>query len=302
MIFNLYELVKARPEYFKQLTCKEILITQYDCLQTEKKQDLYSQMNFIAYVVSGRRIFYQPGYSIEMSEGKCAFVKKGGWIAEKEPSEGWCVLTFFIPDNYLKQFFKDYRQSLPLKYIRQEATKQMIELSVNETTESVFNSMASYFSQTIPPAENVLELKFREMLLNILCNNSNEELLVYLSSISDRDKQPLEEIMQANYTYNLPLAEFAKISHRSLASFKREFTEVFKTTPGKWLIQKRLDYAGMLLHTSQKSVTEIAFESGFENTTHFSRVFKDKFNTSPLAYRKDQLHQRAELHSKIVEP
>jgi AraC family transcriptional regulator, exoenzyme S synthesis regulatory protein ExsA len=287
MIFNLYELVKARPEYFKQLTCNEILITQYDCLQEKKIQDIYSQMNFIAYVISGSRTFFQPGYHIEMTEGKCAFAKKGGWLAEKNAGEGWCVLTFFIPDNYLRQFFRDYQATLPVKNIQKEATRQMIELNVSETTESCFDSMAAYFTQAALPAENLLELKFRELLLNILGNPANKELLIYLNTLAASDRQSLEEIMEANYTYNLPLEEFAKIAHRSLASFKREFNEIFKIPPGRWLIQKRLDYASTLLHTSKKSVNEIAFESGFENTTHFSRVFKNKFNVSPLAYRKN---------------
>jgi AraC-like DNA-binding protein len=34
------------------------------------------------------------------------------------------------------------------------------------------------------------------------------------------------------------------------------------------------------------NVTEIAFESGFEDVSHFSRVFKGRFNVSPLSYRQ----------------
>jgi AraC-like DNA-binding protein len=34
------------------------------------------------------------------------------------------------------------------------------------------------------------------------------------------------------------------------------------------------------------NVTEIAFESGFEDSSHFSRVFKDRFNVPPLTYRQ----------------
>jgi transcriptional regulator GlxA family with amidase domain len=54
-------------------------------------------------------------------------------------------------------------------------------------------------------------------------------------------------------------------------------------------MQKRLDYASVLIGTSSKSIIDIAFESGFENNTHFSRVFKEKFGTSPLQYRKQFL-------------
>jgi len=34
------------------------------------------------------------------------------------------------------------------------------------------------------------------------------------------------------------------------------------------------------------NVTEIAFESGFEDVSHFSRVFKDRFQLSPSTYRQ----------------
>jgi AraC-like DNA-binding protein len=35
------------------------------------------------------------------------------------------------------------------------------------------------------------------------------------------------------------------------------------------------------------NVTEIAFESGFEDVSHFSRVFKERFGVPPLSYRQD---------------
>ncbi len=92
--------------------------------------------------------------------------------------------------------------------------------------------------------------------------------------------------MEANYKHNLSLEEFAKISLRSLTVFKKEFTKTFNSSPGKWLLQKRLEYAQVLLSTSQNNVNEIVYEAGFESTTHFSRVFKEKFGLAPMQYRK----------------
>jgi transcriptional regulator GlxA family with amidase domain len=91
--------------------------------------------------------------------------------------------------------------------------------------------------------------------------------------------------MEANFTFNLSIHEFARIAQRSEAAFKREFREYYKTSPGRWLIHKRLEYSRNLLTTSNKTVSEIAFVSGFENLSHFSRVFKNKYQLSPLQYR-----------------
>jgi AraC-like DNA-binding protein len=285
MIVDLYKSVLEHPEYFRQLKCGELLFTQYDCPQEAMKQDLFSASNYIAYVLSGKRVFHLPGETYTMTEGKCVFAKKGGWIAEKEPAQGWCVLVFFIPDDYLKSFVAGYRAHLPIKAATIPPATQMIALDINDTSRSFFHSMLPYFMQSPPPPESLVELKFKELLFNLLINPANSALLAWLCHIADCQKQSLPEVMEANYTYNLSLADFAKIAGRSIATFKREFATLYKTTPGKWLMQKRLDYAAMLLSNSTKVVNEIAFESGFENATHFNRVFKEKFGASPLQFR-----------------
>ncbi len=288
-MIDLFNTIEQYPEHFKQLKCKELLFTQYDCPQEKAKQDLFSQHNYIAYVVSGKRIFYLPGEIHAMTEGKCVFVKKGGWIAEKELGAGWCVLVFFIPDAYLKHFINESRPNLPSVSKEQVNNCQIFNLEVNISTRSFFQSMIPYFDQHPPIPEGLIELKFKELLFNLLINSGNQNLLSWLYTIADSGKLPIQSVMEANYTYNLSLTDYAKISSRSLASFKREFQEIYNTTPGKWLIQKRLDYAKMLLSTSTKSIAEITFESGFENASHFSRLFKIKFGHSPSNSR-NQLH------------
>ena len=288
-MLNLYETIKAHPEYFKQLTCRNLLFTQYDCPQTEARAGLFSQCNYIVYVLSGKRILHKPGRSWLMTEGVSVFGKKGGWVAEKGPNDGWCVMIFFIPDNYLKQFIKEYRASLPMSRLPAPPPEQIIALDVNNTTHSFFKSMLPYFTHQPPPPESLLELKFRELVFNILVNPANGGLLAYLNAMENQDLPPLEEIMETNYMHDLSLTDLAKLAHRSLVAFKREFKELYKITPGKWLVQKRLDCARLLLNTSQKLVNEVAYESGFKNTTHFNRVFKESCGVTPLQFRKQSV-------------
>jgi transcriptional regulator GlxA family with amidase domain len=96
----------------------------------------------------------------------------------------------------------------------------------------------------------------------------------------------LERLMMDNYRYNLKLDEFARLSNRSLSAFKRDFQQLVHTTPGKWLLEKRLDYAKHLLSTTQTSVSDAAFESGFETTAHFSRTFNERFGFRPSVLRQ----------------
>lgn len=77
------------------------------------------------------------------------------------------------------------------------------------------------------------------------------------------------------------MERFAFMSGRSLSTFKREFKAIFNTTPGKWLMKKRLDEAYFLLDKEHKKPTDIYTELGFEDLSHFSFVFKKEFGVSP---------------------
>ncbi len=91
--------------------------------------------------------------------------------------------------------------------------------------------------------------------------------------------------MEENFCYNLKLEGFAKLCARSLSAFKRDFQNIYKTTPAKWLLEKRLAYAHHLLSNSGRTVAEASFESGFENNSHFSREFSKRFGVTPASIK-----------------
>jgi AraC family transcriptional regulator, exoenzyme S synthesis regulatory protein ExsA len=282
---NFYEDIKANPAKFNQLSCKGLLFAHYNCPQVELKQEFYSQCNFISYTFSGKKRFHKSGKSWQLESGVAIFARKGAYMFEKFENVEHCVMVFFIPDNYLQKIVSEYRSILPLNHALRGNIDSVVKLDITSATKIFFEAMISYFQE--PPTEDILELKFKELLLNLITNPRNNELVCILENLDSNKRPSLREIMEDNFLYNLTLDDFAKISLRSLPTFKREFNTVFHTTPGKWLLQKRLENANLLLHTTPKSVSEIAFESGFENNTHFSRVFKEKYGLSPFRYRKE---------------
>jgi AraC-like DNA-binding protein len=70
---------------------------------------------------------------------------------------------------------------------------------------------------------------------------------------------------------------------------RRRFTELFRELTGeswrRYVNRLRMDYATKLLVSTERSVTAIAFECGFEELSHFHHSFKDSFGVSPLTYR-----------------
>jgi len=284
-MINLYEGLKTFPSLSKQLDCRGLLFTNYECPQPQSKEKFFVECSFIAYVLSGRRIFHKNHSSWELKEGTCVFVKKGAHIAEKPRDEEWCVMVFFMPDNFLSQVINENRKALPLSNLSQVNADHVLSLDVNELSKSFFLSMPPYFSQVPPPSENLLELKFKELLLSLLTNQKNKHLLAYLNNLANDRPESLAEVMENNYCYNLTLVEYAKLACKSVPTFKREFKRVFKDTPAKWILKRRLSLAADLLESTSLSIGQIVFECGFENQTHFSRVFKDRMGVQPSQFR-----------------
>jgi AraC-like DNA-binding protein len=283
---NTYDFKIDRPDIVKQLSVKDMLFAYYKCPQVDKVLHVFSHYNEIAFRLSGKKTLHHREKSWTFTDNTSLFIRRTAYKAEKYDFEGWEILAFCFQDDFLRQVFREYRQYLPLKKLPPPPSDMLIEIKVNETTRSFFYSMVPYFSQKIPPSESLLELKFKELLFNIFSDPANADLLAYVNSIDDQYKTPLWQVMEANYTFNLTIDGFARIAQRSVGTFKREFREYYHTTPGRWLTQKRLEYAKDLLATSKKNVGEIAHESGFENITHFSRIFREKYGLSSLQYRK----------------
>jgi AraC-like DNA-binding protein len=285
-MINTFDFQVELPGSFAQLTAKEMLLLYYRSPQVDQKGCQYTHFNKIFFVLDGKKTFHQRDKSWEMTTGKSFMIKRAAYGQEKFYDYEWEVLCFYIPDSFLKNFFDEHRKELLHREISPPSVDGLIEIDVTESTRAFFYSVIPYFTQKIPPSEDLLELKFKELLMHILMNPTNQELVSYVHRMSQSRKPQLSDIMEANFTFNLSMSEFARMAQRSLASFKRDFIQQYKTTPGRWLTSKRLEYASHLLETSKKSITEITDECGFENGTHFSRIFKESYLLSPLQYRK----------------
>ena len=132
-------------------------------------------------------------------------------------------------------------------------------------------------------------IKFEELIVNILTSPDNDELSANLLSIRKNDKVCIRETMEKYFMHPLSLNEYARLCARSLSSFKADFFDTFKTSPGKWLMTKRLEHARLLIETTEAPVTEVAAKAGFKNTSHFVRIFKDTYGKPPLQYRQVRL-------------
>ena len=82
-----------------------------------------------------------------------------------------------------------------------------------------------------------------------------------------------------------PVERLARVSRVSQAHFARSFKQAFGMPPHRYLLTRRIERATALLRESERSVTEIAFATGWESLGTFGRTFRDVTGESPTAMR-----------------
>ena len=290
---NFYDLVRSHPEQIRQFCCREILLLRLDCPSDFVKAENWNEYNVFIHVLTGGKRMSSREKSWVLEPGATVFVKKGGITVERTGPDPYCVLMFFVPDDYLRLFIREQVSLIPFVNSCSCSGDRLLPVCSSPVMSAFYESILSYFSTNTKPAENLLELKFKELLLNIITNDKNQELAGYLCQLTQASTDDLQNIMESNCLYHMQLHEYARLCHRSLSSYKRDFHNTFGIPPGRWLLEKRLAHASHLLLHSDKSIGDIIGESGFKNITHFGRAFKKQYGLSPLQYRKQNIAEPA---------
>lgn len=94
------------------------------------------------------------------------------------------------------------------------------------------------------------------------------------------------DAMDAHYAEPLNIAALARIAHASPPHFIRTFRAVFGETPHRYLQRRRVERAMFLLRESDRSITEVCIDVGFNSLGTFSRTFRAITGETPTAYRR----------------
>ncbi len=271
---------------FRKFTIDELLFVEFKCMVEEIRFGMWSDANYFVFVTNGKKMWktYRNEYMVTV--GDALFVKKGANVAHQFHSEDYCALMIFIPDDFIKKFMLKFSDTISYKKSEEHFESDgVLRVNVDDFLLSYIKSLEVYFEAQDHPNTTVIRLKFEELLLNIFTSKKNIEIASYLYSLQFSNSVQLKQIMMDNYPYNLKLEEYAQLANMSLSTFKRNFKSVFKESPGRWIVNKKIALARQFLKTSDKTVNEIAYDCGFEDPSHFIKVFKKRENITPLAYR-----------------
>lgn len=108
------------------------------------------------------------------------------------------------------------------------------------------------------------------------------------NSPSPRDIARVSDVIryiETSADERLSIAGLAREAAMSAYHFLRVFRQLVGMTPHQYVLRTRLHRAAMLLRGSDRAVSEIALEAGFEDLSTFNRRFRRVMGSTPGAYR-----------------
>jgi AraC-like DNA-binding protein len=282
-VINAYEYFKNHPK-FNKLVGDDFLFVEYKCPLNIEEYQLWVENHLISYVISGKKDWITSKKTHKLIAGDAIFIRKGVYTTKQYLESDYCVMLFFITDTFIKKFISE-NSTFKRELNHKNEQYQIFDIATNDVFKTLIESIFQYLNQGDEIPKELVEIKFKELLFNIVLNSNNKELLFFFNSISQNTKSNIENIMIENFQYDLKIADFAKLCGKSLSSFKREFKEYFNTTPNRWLINKRLEHSKILLLGTKLTVSEVGYECGFKNNSHFIQAFKKTTKVTPNKFR-----------------
>jgi AraC family transcriptional regulator, exoenzyme S synthesis regulatory protein ExsA len=264
----------------------DLLFASFGCPGSREWEASWAEQDCIMHVVTGSKTLRAAGRTLDLGPGDTVFIKKSVSFLRQNTDDEVCLFVFFIPDEFVRATLREMASDLPPLAPPAEPRDVAIRVQHDTGVAAFLQAMTVFFAASETPPELLLKLKLKELIASLVVSPRNATLSSYLRATASRNAPSIPSLMEANCCHNLPLEAFAKLCGRSLSTFKREFTRHYGVSPGKWLLERRLECSVRLLITTSMSVTDIALESGFEHPAHFSRAFKAKYARTPSEYRE----------------
>ncbi|HTL06706.1 MAG TPA: AraC family transcriptional regulator [Chitinophagaceae bacterium] len=284
-MLNLYDAIKESSA-FRKMQVNELLFVEYTCMREETKFGIWSDSNYFVFISSGKKMWKSVHHSYEVVEGDMLFVKKGANLTHQFFDDEFCAIFMFVPDDFIKSFLQrnTWLQQSPRKITATQDA--VLRIAPDPLLQSYHQSIKSYLGLPQTPNEKLLLLKFEELLLSLFTGTRHQQLADYFISLCHDQAYQLSRIMEENFAYNLTVENYARLCHMSLSSFKKLFRQQYNSSPAAWLKQKKLQLAVEQVLGTQLPISHVAFNCGFEDNSHFIRVFKQYFQLTPLQYRQ----------------
>lgn len=238
------------------------------------------------YTISGSGILELDNKIYHLKKGQAFLVTIPGKSKYYLPSDAssWEFLFITFKGQYAQDVWKDiiaskgpvikcsladpFMVSLMTHY--KESCSKLNDSSTERIGENIFDNSALGYQ---------LIMELQKMLSAISFSDAS-------ASDSSSFVNDAIQYMNDHLADQISLEDIATHSHMTKYHFDRMFQKRTGLSPWDYFTKLRIEHAAHLLLTTEKTVTEIASECGYQNANYFHKVFRKYVSVSPLSFRK----------------
>jgi AraC-like DNA-binding protein len=215
--------------------------------------------------------------TVVASAGTLAIVNPEEWHdGEAGADGGWAYRTFYPSVSLLTEVARELGQDRPPLF-----SQNLIE--DGELARTLSEAHAESTSHDTTSAETSMLAALRHLILRYGDWGGRPEHVE--SSGSRRRLSLYEQIIEDNIGRDLDLQRLAEAAHVTRFQAIRDFKKVAGLTPAAFIRDRRLRRAGLLIERGS-SLADAAFEAGFSDQSHLSRIFRAMHGITPGMFQK----------------
>lgn len=241
------------------------------------------------FIKDGESILNSSTENLNLYVSESVLLQCGNYFADliqKSEHKNCEIFAIHLHKDILQELYKD---EVP-GFVKSNGNKPFVQkIEKQDIIIHFIESLEFYFQNPTLVNDELLKLKIKELILLLLQTNNADGIISLFSHLFTPRQANFKEIIQAHLFSNITIPELAVLSGRSLSTFKRDFESYFNDTPANYLKDQKLLKANELLVTTDFSIGEICYAVGFSDTSHFTKLFKLRYNLTPSEFRKCQV-------------
>jgi len=285
---------QAPEVFFKSaslLQLSNLSFLDYPHIETCTRINLHLNQHLLLHLYNGEKLIETNNGNYEIREKESIFISKNQYITYKiidsdnneSNYSSFNGAMIYFDDIFLVSFFKKYPDVL-------KHSSHLImqnEVCVPQKSEALDETIKSFQSYIKTGVENetLLMLKFEEVLLHFLDNDSSAQLSNYLNHLYSQGVFSFKDLFETCAFSTVE--EMIKVSKLSEDKFRKFFAQVYNKTPKEWLRERSLSKAKRLLKEGGLNVSQVSIACGFNSLSWFVQAFKIEYSVTPKQFQKN---------------
>lgn len=242
------------------------------------------------YMVTGQTVHHFPGKEpLILSAGDVLLMGRNAQHAIERCGEGDVGVNLIIQPAFLDEAQRAIGSGNALGRFLLENIKQgktglpylHFRGGEHPSVEALMESLVCALVSPKPTSQRILKTSITLLLMYML--EYTDHLKMPPSGGNELVVSLLEEIRHRYASVNL--TEFAHSHHVSAPYLSQTVRKATGLTPTQHLQRRRIDQAKKLLRETNLSVTEVCYQVGYSNTSHFYQLFSQQCGMNPTEYR-----------------